>query len=46
MPASRLTAQPITAWMYTRQFDLSSLLAEVETTPEPVAQSDTEPRDL
>jgi len=32
--------------MYTRRLDLENLLAEVETTPEPVAQPDTGPRDL
>jgi len=32
--------------MYTRRLDLEGLLAEVETTPEPVAQPDTGPRDL
>ena len=32
--------------MYTRRLDLQSLLAEVETPPEPVAQADTGPRDL
>jgi catechol 2,3-dioxygenase len=32
--------------MYTRRLDLESLLAEVETPPEPVTEPDTGPRDL
>lgn len=32
--------------MFTRRLDLEGLLAEVEPTPEPVAQPDTGPRDL
>lgn len=32
--------------MYTRQLDLRSLLAEVETTPGPIAQTSSGPRDL
>lgn len=32
--------------MYTRRLDLGSLLAEVKTAPEPLAEPDTGPRDL